>query len=160
MAKRDGLARALAIIGVVLLLVPILLPVVFSLRFIGRPGGYMIDYLMPFEVYPVAVVGFILVLLASLRARLRRGAVGISIGVMLGGVVLGAVAAQLTGIANSVETLEAWRYAVVIGFGAISLIGQLTLAVIGILLVRDLSEAKQAEPAAAAAGTPEESSES
>jgi hypothetical protein len=120
----------------------------------------MIDYLMPFEVYPVAVVGFILVLLASLRARLRRGAVGISIGVMLGGVVLGAVAAQLTGIANSVETLEAWRYAVVIGFGAISLIGQLTLAVIGILLVRDLSEAKQADPAAAAAGTPEESSES
>ena len=149
MAKHSVLARVLAVIGVVLLLAPILLPVAFSLRSVGRPGGYMIDYLMPFEVYPVAVVGLILVLAASLVAQLRRGAVGICIGTMLGGVVLGGVAAQLTGIANSVETLEAWRYAVVIAFGAVSLIGQVALAVVGVRLVRDLSGAKHAGPGTA-----------
>lgn len=145
MAKHSVLARVLAVIGVVLLLAPILLPVAFSLRSVGRPGGYMIDYLMPFEVYPVAVVGLILVLAASLVAQLRRGRVGTCIGVMLGGVVLGGVAAQLTGIANSVETLEAWRYGLVFGFGALSLIGQVALAVVGVQLVRDLSDAKRGQ---------------
>lgn len=155
MAKRSVLARVLAIIGVVLLLAPILLPVAFSLRSFGRPGGYMIDYLMPFEVYPVAIVGFILVLVASLLTRLRRGTVGICIGMMLGGVLLGGVAAQLTGIANSVETLEAWRYAVVIGFGVVSLIGQIALAVVGALLVRDLSRTKRVEPVIASPAEPQ-----
>ena len=50
--------------------------------------------------------------------------------------------------------LEAWRYAVVIGFGVISLIGQIALAVVGILLVRDLSGTKRVGAETAAPAEP------
>lgn len=146
MGKRDVLAKALAIIGVVLVALPILAPLVFGLMAVARPGGFRFDYLMPFEIYPLTLVGLVLVLIASLRSRLRRRAVGISIGMMLGGVVLGAVAATVTGIANSVETLETWRYAVVIAFGAASIVGQVALIAVGVMLIRDLFGRKKAEP--------------
>lgn len=154
MGKRDSFTKTLAIAGIVLLLAPVLAPVVFSLGTFGSPRGYTIDYLMPFEFYPVALVGMILVLWASLRGRLHRMGVGISIGLMIGGVVLGAVAANLTGIANSVETLEAWRYGVVIAIGALSLIGQIALAWFGIRMLLDMSahaKSMTAGPAAPAA---------
>ncbi len=147
MGKRDALAKTLAIIGVVLVALPILAPLVFGLLSVARTGGFRFDYLMPFEVYPLTLVGLVLILVAALRSRLRRRPVGISIGMMLGGVLLGAVAAQLTGIANSEETLETWRYAVTIGFGAISIIGQVMLIVVGVMLIRDLFAVEADAPA-------------
>jgi hypothetical protein len=47
---------------------------------------------------------------------------------------LAGVAAQVTGIANSVEQLEAWRYALTMGLGVVSLLGQMGLAVAGVLV--------------------------
>lgn len=138
MGKHDNLSKALAIAGTILLAFPILAPLLMGLGSISGRGGFRIDYLMPFEIYPVALIGAALLLWASLRAHARRGMVGICIAVMLGGVLLGGVAAQLTGIANSVEQLEAWRYAVVIAFGAVSLAGQVALVVTGSLIMREL----------------------
>ena len=139
MEKRNRLAKALAIVGVVLLALPLLIPFVFSLRFIGRPGGLRIDYLMPFEVYPVTLVGTALLLWASLRARVRRKAVAWSIAGMIGGLVLAGVSARVTGIATSVEQLETWRYVLTAALGAFSLIAQVALIVVGVLIIRDLS---------------------
>ncbi|MRS12256.1 MAG: hypothetical protein EG823_04190 [Actinobacteria bacterium] len=142
MGKRSGLAKVLALVGIVLLALPILAPAVFGVLAIGQGRGFRFDYLMPFEAYPIALLGTILVLVASLAAHHRRGAVGICIGMMIGGVLLAAVAAQVTGIANSVETLETWRYAVVIGFAVVSIIGQIALIAVAVRLLRDLSAAK------------------
>ena len=138
MGKHDVVAKILALVGSVLVATPILAPLLVSISSIGSPGGYGVDYLMPFEIYPVALVGAGLVLWAALRAHVRRALVGACIGVMLGGVLLGAAAAKLTGIADSAEQLEAWRYAIVIALGAASLIGQAALVVAGSLVARDL----------------------
>lgn len=51
-----------------------------------------------------------------------------------------AVAAKATGIADSVETLEAWRYIVTAGFGVASLLAQVWLIVEGVLLTREIRE--------------------
>ena len=144
MGKHDALAKGLAIVGTLLLLLPLLVPLVFSLQSIGRPGGYHLDYLLPFEVYPVTLVGAALLVWASFRARSRKRAVGISIAVMLGSLVLTGIAAQVTGIANSEEELEAWRYVLTAGMGGISLLAQIALAVVGCLLIGDLFRTQEA----------------
>jgi hypothetical protein len=142
MGKRDTIARILAIIGTILVALPLVAPLLFSLRWIGSPVGYRLDYLMPFEIYPVTLVGAALLVWASLRMHARRGAVGIAISVMLGSLVLSAIAAQVTGIAQSVERLETWKYVLTAGLGGISLLVQVALIVVGCLLVRDLSAAQ------------------
>ncbi len=151
MTKHDTLARVLAITGTVLVALPLVLPFVFSLRSIGGPGGYRLDYLMPFEAYPVTLVGVALLAWAAFRAHERRGAVGWLVVVMIGGIVLAGVSAQLTGIAQSTEQLEAWRYAVTAALAATSLAAQVALIVVGWLLIRDLfgggHEAMQPPPA-------------
>ncbi|MDP2183142.1 MAG: hypothetical protein Q8K99_11310 [Actinomycetota bacterium] len=142
MKEHDVLARTLAILGTVLVVLPLIAPFALGLIVMGRPGGFRLDYLMPFEVYPVTIVGMALLVWASFRARARKGAVGIAIAVMLGGLVLAGVAAQVTGIANSEEQLETWRYALTIALGAVSLLGQVALIVEGSLLTRDLFRAR------------------
>lgn len=138
MRKHDVFTKSLAIVGTVLVILPILAPVVLGLTSMGAGGGFMVDYLMPFEIYPVALVGVGLLVWASFRAHARRAAVGIAIAGMIGGVLLAGVAAELTGIANSVEQLEQWRYVLVSVIAAVSLASQVGLAVIGTLLTRDL----------------------
>ena len=138
MGKRELLARILAILGTVLVVLPLIVPFLFSLRWIGSRVGWRLDYLMPFEVYPVTLAGAALLVWAALRAHTYRGAVGITIGVMLGSLVLSGLAAQLTGIANSVEQLETWRYVLTAGLGGISLLAQAALVVVGCRLVRTL----------------------
>jgi hypothetical protein len=141
MGKHDLLAKILAIIGTVLVAFPLVVPLAFSLRWIGRPGGIHLDYLMPFEIYPVTLVGAALLLWAALRARMRRKAVEVAIGCMLGFLVLCAISAQVTGIAQSVERLETWRYVLTAGLGGVSLLAQIGLIVVGCMLVRDLRAA-------------------
>ena len=142
MGKHDALAKTLAIVGTLLVVLPLVAPLALSLRSIGRPGGYRLDYLMPFEVYPVTLVGMLMIVWASFRARLHKRAVGITIAVMLGALVLAGVAAQVTGIAQSVEQLETWRYVLTAGLGVVSILAQIALAVVGGMLVKDLFTAQ------------------
>jgi hypothetical protein len=138
MGKHNTFAKVLAIIGTIMVAIPMIVPLAFSLRTIGSPGGYRLDYLMPFEIYPVTLIGVAEILWASLRAHMRTQAIVIAIGCMLGFLVLCAILAQVTGIANSVEQLEPWRYALTAGMGGASLLAQIGLVVLGCLLVRDL----------------------
>lgn len=152
MKRNDALVRSLALVGTTLVALPLLAPVVLGLASIGRLGGLRIDYLMPFEVYPVTLVGVLLMVAASLWAKSRRAATGITVGVMFGGILLAGLAAELTGIADSVETLETWRYVLTGGLAALSLLAQCVLVALGILMVRDTRHhGHQATPPAAPA---------
>lgn len=153
MGKHDALTKTMALVGTVLVALPLVAPFLLGIGSIGSPRGFGIDYLLPFEVYFVTLVGMALVLGAALRARDRRAAVGTCIAVMLGGVLLGAASATLTGIADSEETLETWRYVVTAGFGVLSLIGQAALVVVGSLLVRDTFARHEDAPPLGAAPT-------
>lgn len=136
MARNDVFARSLAIVGTVLVALPLLAPVALGIGMIGRFGALRIDYLMPFEVYPVTVAGVVLLVAASLRLAASRKAIGSTIAVMFATLVLTGVSAQVTGIANSPEQLEAWKYVLTAGLGAASLAAQAVLAVLGARLFR------------------------
>lgn len=151
MGKHDAFTKTLAIVGTTLVALPLVAPLLLGLGSIGSPRGFGIDYLMPFEAYPVTIIGIVLVLGAAFRARDRRGPAGICIAIMLGGILLGGAAAKLTGIADSVETLETWRYVVTAAFGVLSLLGQAGLVVIGSMIVRDLFARREETPPVGAA---------
>lgn len=138
MGKHDALAKSLAIIGTALVILPLLAPFILGLAAMGTLGGFRLDYLMPFEIYPVTLVGVGLLVWASFQAHARKAAVGIAVAGMIGGIILASISAQATGIANSVERLEMWKYVLTSALAAISLASQLGLAVIGTLLTRDL----------------------
>ena len=57
MEKRDTLTKILAIAGTALVWFPILAPVLLAIAaFIGE-GRFLLDYLMPAELCPVALLG-------------------------------------------------------------------------------------------------------
>ncbi len=136
MGKRDILTKILAIAGTALVWLPILMPVMFSLWRWIQAGKFRLDYLMPAELFPIALSGAGLLLWAALRARSNRRLIGwglvISAGLLIGGQIL----AVVTGLASGETEPGGWQWALVL---ATLLIYSLALVVIGIGGVRLLS---------------------
>jgi hypothetical protein len=80
MEKKGILTKTLAISGTALVWIPILAPALFSAAFLIQARLFRFDYLMPAEIFPVALAGGCLLLWAALRARSRRGLIGGSLG--------------------------------------------------------------------------------
>ncbi len=139
MGKRDTLAKVLGAIGTVLVWLPIAAPLVFSLLLAGRSRQWRIDFLMPAELFLVALVGWALLLGAALRARLRvrpiAWVMGIAVGLLVGGQAL----ASVSGLADGrIEPSGIWWVLVLATLAGytLCLVG---LGILGILLMRDMA---------------------
>ena len=138
MEKRDGLSKGLAIAGTVLVWIPLLAPIFFSvIRFI-EIQDFQFDYLMPAELFPSALVGSILLLWAALRTHLRRGLIGWGLGIAVGTVVGGQVIAEVTGLASGETEPTGWPVVLVMGAIGIFTLSLAVIGIGGILLIRDL----------------------
>ena len=138
MAKKDRFTQILAIVGTVLVWLPILAPVFFAvIRFI-QSRRFMLDYFFPAELFPVVLVGSGLLLWAALRARSRRGIIGWSIGTAVGLLVASMAVATVTGLDSGEVEMGGWQYALVLVLFAGFWLALLGIAIGGILLVRDL----------------------
>ena len=83
MADKGILTKILAIVGTILAWLPILAPILLTALLYLQEGIFRFDYLMPAELFLIAVVGAGLLLWASKRARLQRGLIrwGIATGI-------------------------------------------------------------------------------
>ena len=138
MEKKDIFTKILTIVGTVLVWIPILAPFLFSaLRFIeGRV--FRFDYLMPAELFPVALVGGGLLLWAALRARSRRGLIGWGLGIAVGLLVGGQALAVVTGLASGEMEPTGWWWALVLASIVIYSLALVMMGVGGLLLLGDL----------------------
>jgi len=137
MEKKGLLTKILAIVGTVLIWLPILAPVTFSMAAIIRERVFRFDYLMPAELFPVALVGGGLLIWAALRVRLHRRLIGWGLGIAVGSLVGGQVLAIITGLASGETEPDGWWWALVL---ASIVVYSLTLVVIGVggvLLLRE-----------------------
>jgi hypothetical protein len=140
MEKKDILTKVPAIIGTVLVWFPILSPVVVSVIGFTEERMFRFDYLMPAELFPVALVGGGLLMWAALRARSRRGIIGWGLGTATGLLVGGQAFAVATGLASGETEPAGWPWALVLGsIGAYSL-ALVVIGAGGVLLLRDLFE--------------------
>ena len=138
MEKRDVFTKILAILGALFMWFPILAPVILAVGFLFRASMFRFDYLMPAELFPSALLGGILLVWASTRARLYRKLIGwglvAAVVMLFGGQALAVVTGLASGETEPTPLLMAlvlipiWIYAlalVAVGIG-------------GVMLVRDL----------------------
>ncbi|HNU93508.1 MAG TPA: hypothetical protein PKM31_01615 [Bacillota bacterium] len=136
MDRRGVLTRLLAIVGAVLVWIPILFTVLTSIVGTISSRVFRFDYLMPAELFPVAFVGALLLLWAALRARSHQQLIGWGLGgavVFLGGGQLYAVA---SGLASGATEPTGWPWALVIASIALYSLALIEMGIAGILLVR------------------------
>lgn len=143
MERRNLLTKSLAMAGTALVWLPILAPCFFALIVYVRARMFRFDYLMPAELFPVALVGGGLLLWAALRARSRRGLIG---GSLAGAVILlvGSQAlAVVTGLASGQTAPTGWQWALVVALLALYVLALVAMGVGGVLLLRDLFKTAQ-----------------
>ena len=142
MEKKGILTKVLALIGTVLVWIPILAPVLFSAALLIQARMFRFDYLMPAELFPVALVGGCLLLGAALRARSRRGLIGGSLGSAVVTLVGSQALAVVTGLASGRTEPTGWPWALVIASLGLFVLALVILGVGGVLLVCDLFKTK------------------
>lgn len=138
MQNKRTLTQTLAILGTLLVWIPLLAPLLFSALFFLQTNLLRFDYLMPAEMSLFALLGGGLLLWAALRARRRRGWIGWGLGVALAMLVGGQALAQVTGLASGeIEPAGVWWTLVLASLGVYAL-AVLVMGVGGVLLLRDL----------------------
>ena len=129
MKNQDVLTKTLAIVGTVLVWIPILAPILFSVALLIAEKIWRFDYLMPAELLLLALIGGSLVIWATIRARSHRRIVGWALAIAVFLLVGGQVLAVVTGLASGAAEPAGWRWGLVLA----SLVGySLALVTIGI----------------------------
>lgn len=138
MENRGALTKTLAVAGTILTWLPILTPILFTAILYGIERVLRFDYLMPAELFPLALAGGGILLWASLRARSRRGLIGwgygLAVVLLLGVLVIPAV----TGLDDGTTAIGGWQWLVVLGVLAAYCVAVAATAIGGVLLARDL----------------------
>ena len=140
MKNKTPTAKSLAIIGTILVLLPVLAPIPFALFKFFRSGmtHFMFDYLMPAELFPVALIGGILLVIASLITRLERAFI---IGAFIAAIILlagGQFLAVITGMASGGTEPKGWLWVAVLTTIALYTLGLIQMGIGGMLLIKHL----------------------
>ena len=130
MEKKDTLSKILAIVGTVLVWIPILAPVVFGFVSLGMDSIYRFDYLMPAELGILAFVGGALLLWAAIRAKSQQGIIAWGLGIAAGSI------AVLMAFGDVEPGSLEW--AIVVGLLIAYSLAIVVMGVGGVLLWRDL----------------------
>ena len=138
MKTENILTKALAIGGTLLVWFPILVPIFFSISLLIAERVFRFDYLMPAELFLLALVGGGLLLWATARAHSRTGFVvwGLSLAVvMFVGVQW---FAALTGLDSGETEPAGWIWGAALTMLAAHSVGIILMGVGGALLLSDL----------------------
>ncbi len=138
MKRHDALTKGLALAGTVLLALTLVAPVLFALARLVQSGRIRVDWLMPAELFPLALLGGVLVVAAAIRAADRRALIGWSAGLMLAFFVGINAIAVLSGLASGAREATGLPWLATIA----SLVGYICATAVacvgGILLSKDL----------------------
>jgi hypothetical protein len=136
---KNKLTKVLAIIGTILVWLTVLSPVLLWIGFSIRRGAFGLDhfdYLMPAELFPVALVGGLLLVGVALWVRRHRLLVGGSLGLAVILLVGMQGLAVVTGLAHGETQPGGWEWALVMGTLGAFVLTLVGLGVGGVLLWR------------------------
>ncbi len=138
MTKKDLLTKILAGGGTVLIWLPILAPVLFSLLRLLTGRIFNFDYLMPAELFPLALAGGGLLIWAAVRARSRLPIILWGLVIAVGMLFAGSNLAEITGLATGQIEPTGWQWALVVASLVIYTLAVVVVGIGGVLLLRDL----------------------
>jgi hypothetical protein len=136
--KRGAFSRVLAIVGTVLAWLPLAAPLVFAVGSLITGDRFRFDYLMPAEVFPVALVAGALLLAAAILARSRIRLIAASLAAAVFLLVASQAIAWFTGLASGRVEAAGWPWALTLAALAGYELAVAALGVGGALLIRDL----------------------
>jgi hypothetical protein len=132
------LTKILAIAGTILVWLPLLAPVFFSALLLIDKRMFRFDYLMPAELFPLALVGGGLLLWAALRAHSHQAQIGWGLALAVVLLFGGQAIAVVTGLASGeIEPAGWWVILALVALGIYSL----SLVIVGLggaFILRDL----------------------
>ncbi|CAN5205175.1 hypothetical protein BH11ACT4_BH11ACT4_01360 [soil metagenome] len=131
------ISRILAITGTVLCWITIAIAIGLSIGLLVSTGKAAFDYLIPAELYYIALPGGALVLVAALLAARRRVAAGVTLVVAVAGLVGGQATAVATGIASGAAPAAGWPWIAANALIIVYIAALVLLGAIGIALARD-----------------------
>jgi len=138
MENKGALTKGLVITGTVLVWLPILAPILFSLILFLQQQLFRFDYLMPAELGLFAFGGGILLLIAAIRTRSHMKLIGWGLGIAFVMIVGGQALAVVTGLADGSTAIGGGQWMLVLSSLAIYVLAIVDVGVGGILLLRDL----------------------
>ncbi|HNB51658.1 MAG TPA: hypothetical protein PK530_06930 [Anaerolineales bacterium] len=139
------LTKILTILGTAFVWFPILFPLILSIPHSLAVQQFQFDYLMPAELFPLVLVGSLLLLWAAWRTHLHRGVIGWGMGLGLAALVLGQVIASATGLASGAIEPDGWQWALVLGMLGGYVLAVIVIGVGGGLILRDLLRSRKNE---------------
>lgn len=143
--KKNFLSKLLAVSGSVLVWLPILAPLVFSLIRLVSSGQFGVDYLMPAELGLSVLAGAGMLLWAAIRCRSHVKWIIVSIAAALVLLFGSQGVAILTGLASGAAEPSGWRLAVTMAMLIGYDLAVVALGIGGLLLVRDLFRQPKAD---------------
>ena len=143
MDKNGLLTKALAIIGTVLVWLPLLAPLFFGLFFWRTDGIFRFDYLMPAELSLLVLAGGGLLIWAAFRAHAHLALIAWSLGIAAAALVSSQLLAVVTGLASGETAVGGWQWALVLALLIIYTAAVAAIGVGGVLLLRDLFKPAQ-----------------
>jgi hypothetical protein len=137
MNRQTEITKVLAISGLVLVWFTILAPLVLAIISLVSGGGFRFDYLMPAELFIVALVGGLLLLWAALRIHVEMKWIHWAFGIAFFSLIVGVTLAKVTGLADGRSGSGGWL-PVAVGLIIIYNLALVALGIGGWYLCRDM----------------------
>lgn len=137
MDRKTKLTRFLAVTGTVMLWLPIFFTILTSTIFFTRTGFYRIDYLMPAELFPVALIGGLLLFGAAAIIHTRHKKIGILILAMISFLAAGQLTAVTTGLASGAIEPTGWPLILTSSLIALYTLALIALGLTGISFIKN-----------------------
>ena len=138
MDRKSRLTRILAVAGSVLIWLPIALMVVSFFARLIIDGVFLGDFFLPAELFPVTIVGFILLLWAAIRNRSLIKHIAVTFVVAVAALLGTQGLATLTGLASGEQEATGWRVVLVTGIYVIFVLAVIFLGNLGIRLANQI----------------------
>lgn len=138
MEKRGVLTKSLAVAGTVLIWVPILFMILTSIVGSISNQRFLFDFLIPAELFPIVLVGTLLLLWASFRAHYQRKLIGWGLVAMVIFLFGGQGIAVISGLASGDIDPTGWIWGLLIATIVLYTLAIILVGIIGILLIKIL----------------------
>ena len=145
MKNRDVLTQSLAVVGTVLVWIPILAPILFSVVFLITAKALRFDYLMPAELFLLVLIGGSLLLWATIRARSYRSMIGWALAIAVFLLAGGQALAEVTGLASGATEPAGWRLGLVLASLAGYSLALIVMGIGGSLLIHKLFKESESQ---------------
>ncbi len=138
MQPNISFTRFLVAAGVLLTWFPLVSPVLMGFFSLLGGSGFRFDYLMPAELFLLALAGGLLLLWASVRTGTRRVWIGGGLLLAVAMLVVGQLIASYSGLADGRIPPTGLWWALVVTSLALYVVGLLIVGIGGVLLLCDV----------------------